>query len=353
MRASDDTTTTAADPRWARVVARDPTADGAFWYAVLTTGVYCRPSCPSRAANPANVTLHATLADARATGARPCLRCRPDEAPGAATAARIARAAEVIASAETPPSLATLAADAGLSAGHFHRLFKAHTGLTPRAYAAAQRAGKARVALAGGDGVTQAIHAAGYGSSGRFYAEAAEVLGMAPGRYRRGGAGETLRFAVGPCALGHVLVASSDSGIAAILLGDDPAALLGELQDRFRAATLVGGDAGYEATVARVIGLVDAPATGLDLPLDVRGTVFQQRVWQALRAIPPGETATYADIAANIGAPRAIRAVATACAANAHAVAIPCHRVVRRDGALAGYRWGIGRKRDLLARERG
>lgn len=201
--------------------------------------------------------------------------------------------------------------------------------------------------------MTHAIGGAGFPSNGRFYAASASLLGMTPGRYRSGGAGEELRFAIGQCSLGAILVASSAKGVAAILLGDDPDALARELQDRFPRASLVGGEAAFEALVARVIGCVEAPGTGLDLPLDVRGTAFQQRVWQALRAIPPGETASYAQVAASIGAPGAVRAVGAACAANALAVAIPCHRVVRSDGGLSGYRWGVERKRALLAREAG
>lgn len=343
---------TAEDPRWARIVARDQSADGAFWYSVATTGVYCRPSCPSRGARPENVTIHATLAAARATAARPCRRYNPD---GASTqeqgAARVAAACRTIAAAERPPSLAALAAAAGLSPGYFHRLFKAETGLTPRAYAAAHRAGRVRNQLAEGASVTEAIYGAGYGSNGRFYAEATGLLGMTPGRYRAGGTDETLRFAIAQSSLGAILVASSDTGVAAILLGDDPDALARDLQDRFPRARLVGGDAAYEALVATVVGFVEAPGTGLTLPLDIRGTAFQQRVWQALRAIPAGRTASYTEIAARIGAPNAVRAVAGACAANALAVAIPCHRVVRNDGGLSGYRWGVARKRALLDRE--
>ncbi|WP_414901874.1 bifunctional DNA-binding transcriptional regulator/O6-methylguanine-DNA methyltransferase Ada [Sphingomonas flavalba] len=343
---------TADDPRWARIVARDRSADGAFWYSVATTGVYCRPSCPSRTARPDNVTIHATLAAARATGARPCRRCNPD---GASTreqgAAIIAAACRTIAAAERPPSLTALAAAAGLSPGYFHRLFKAETGLTPRAYAAAHRAGRVRAQLADGASVTEAIYGAGYGSNGRFYAEATGLLGMTPGRYRAGGTDETLRFAIAQSALGAILVASSDAGVAAILLGDDPDALARDLQDRFPHARLIGGDAAYEALVATVVGFVEAPGTGLALPLDIRGTAFQQRVWQALRAIPAGTTASYTEVAARIGAPNAVRAVAGACAANALAVAIPCHRVVRSDGGLSGYRWGVARKRALLNRE--
>ncbi len=247
--------------------------------------------------------------------------------------------------------LAELAEAVELSPGYFHRLFKAHTGLTPKAYAAAHRAKRVRTALGERESVTKAIYAAGYNSSGRFYAQCSATLGMTPTRFRSGGADETLRFAVGQCSLGAILVASSGKGVASILLGDDPDALVRDLQDRFPAAELVGGDEDYEALVSRVVGFVERPDLGLDLPLDVRGTVFQQRVWQALRQIPPATTATYSEIARQIGSPSATRAVAGACAANAIAIAIPCHRVIRTDGALSGYRWGVERKRTLLSRE--
>ena len=349
------TTDTAADPRWAQVLARDPAADGAFWYSVATTGIYCRPSCPSRAANAANVALHDTLADARATGFRACKRCRPDDpssdAAIAAIAAIVAAACDFIDRSDAPPSLAAMAAAAGLSPGYFHRLFKRATGLTPKAYAAGRRADRVRGALAGAGSVTAAIYDAGFQSSGRFYEQAAGMLGMTPTRYKAGGVGEAIRFAIGQSSLGAILVASSDKGIAAILMGDDPAALARDLQDRFPRATLVGGDAAYDALVARVVGLVDAPGAAIDLPLDIRGTAFQQRVWQALRAIPVGSTMSYAEIARRIDAPTSVRAVAGACAANAIAVAVPCHRVVRTDGALSGYAWGVERKRTLIARE--
>ncbi len=342
----------AGDPRWPRILARDRSADGAFWYSVATTGIYCRPSCPSRAANPRNVAMHATLAAARATGFRPCRRCDPDAPSGDhASRALVADACRRIAAAETPPSLAALARAAGLSPAHFHRLFRRLAGVTPHGYAAACRSRRVREALAAGAAVTSAIHDAGFASGGRFYAVAAETLGMTPTRFRAGGPGETLRFALGPCSLGTVLVASSERGIAAILLGDNPDALLRDLQDRFPRAELVGGDADYERVIAQVVGLVEAPGTGFGLPLDVRGTAFQQRVWAALRAIPPGRVQSYAAIADRLGAPAAVRAVAGACAANPLAVAIPCHRVVRSDGGLSGYRWGIERKRILLERE--
>ena len=342
------------DPRWAAVTARDARADGAFFYAVRTTGVYCRPSCPARTPNPRNVSFHATAEAARVAGFRPCLRCRPDEPPPAERqAALVARACRAIEAAESAPSLAALAREAGLSPHHFHRLFKAAVGLTPRDYAAAHRAGRLRQALTEGGTVTQAIHEAGYASSSRFYESADALLGMTPTAFRAGGPQVAIAFAVGQSSLGAVLVARSDKGVCAILLGDDPDALVRDLQDRFPRARLIGGDQAFEKLVARVVGLVEAPRLGADLPLDVRGTAFQRRVWQALQAIPPGRTASYAEIARAIGAPGSVRAVAGACAANPVAVAIPCHRVVRSDGGLSGYRWGVERKQSLLARERG
>lgn len=340
------------DPRWTQVLARDRAADGTFWYSVATTGVYCRPSCPSRKANPRNVRFHGSMAEAEAAGFRPCLRCNPRglaaDKQNAETVARICR---LIEEAEELPSLGQLAKAAGLSPGYFHRLFKAATGVTPKAYAAAHRAGKMREQLRGNGSVTEAIYAAGFNSSARFYEKSGEMLGMTPTHYRSGGIDAEIRFAVGECSLGSILVAKSKKGVCAILLGDDPETLLRDLQDRFPKARLIGGDASFEALVARVVGLIEAPGIGLDLPLDVRGTAFQQRVWAALRDIPAGATVTYSDIAKKIGDPKSARAVAGACAANALAVAIPCHRVVRNDGSLSGYRWGIERKRALLERE--
>lgn len=341
--------TTISDPRWAAVVARDPAADGLFFYSVKTTGVYCRPSCASRTARPENVAFHASAAAAERAGFRPCKRCRLDQPAG--QAARVAELCRLIERAEQAPSLATLAQHAGLSPWHLHRVFKAVTGLTPRAYAAAHRAQRVKTGLRKGATVTEAIYAAGYNSSARFYEQSNAVLGMTPARYRAGGADTAIRFAVGQCTLGAILVAASARGICAILLGDDPDALVCDLQDRFLRAELVGGDAGFERWVAQVVGFVEQPRLGLDLPLDVRGTAFQQRVWQALQKIPAGTTASYTEIAQRIGAPKSVRAVAGACAANALAVAIPCHRVVRSDGGLSGYRWGVARKRALLDRE--
>jgi AraC family transcriptional regulator of adaptative response/methylated-DNA-[protein]-cysteine methyltransferase len=347
------TTAVADDPRWARIVARDKTADGRFWYSVATTGVYCRPSCPSRVANPKNVQLHDTLESAKATGFRPCKRCNPDgPSIEAGHAALVAKACRIIGESEEEPSLEDLAGAVGRSPSYFHRLFKSVTGLTPKDYAAAHRAKKVRIGLASGITVTEAIYDAGFNSSGRFYEKSTDMLGMTPSRYRDGGANEEIKFAVGQTSLGAILVASSRKGVAAILLGDDPDELVRNLQDRFPKAHLIGADCDYETRVARVVGLIETPDVGLDLPLDVRGTAFQQRVWQALQEIPAGETVCYAEIARRIGFPKAARAVAAACAANSLAVAIPCHRVIRNDGLLSRYAWGVERKRALLDREK-
>ncbi|MBD5804227.1 Bifunctional transcriptional activator/DNA repair enzyme Ada [Azoarcus sp. Aa7] len=343
---------TAADPRWAAVQARDATADGAFCYAVRTTGVYCRPSCAARTPRPENVEFFATGEEAVRAGYRACRRCSPD-GPSLAHqhAEAVAALCRQIEQAEAPPTLDELACSANMSAFHLHRIFKAVTGTTPRAYAKACRAARMRAKLDGGATVTDALYAAGYGSSGRFYADAGRTLGMTAGSYRAGGARQQIRFAVGECSLGAILVASTARGVCAILIGDDPGILVRDLQDRFPRAELIGSDTDYERVVATVVGFVEAPKLGLDLPLDLRGTAFQLRVWQALQEIPAGATASYTEIARRIGAPAAVRAVAGACAANPLAVAIPCHRVVRSDGGLSGYRWGIERKRLLLARE--
>ena len=287
-----------ADPRWLRVLARDRSADGQFWYAVATTGVYCRPSCPSRTANPGNVSLHGSLAEAKATGFRPCKRCNPD-GPSAdvENAAIVAKACRLIEGSEEVPSLTTLAKAADLSTSHFHRVFKSVTGLTPKDYAEAHQASRVRDELAKGNSVTEAMYDAGFNSSGRFYEKSRNMLGMTPTQYRAGGVNEDIRFAVGQSSLGAILVASSDKGVASILIGDDPDGLVRDLQDRFPKARLVGGDKEYESMVARVVSFVEAPGIGLNLPLDVRGTAFQRRVWQALRDIPVGQTSSYSEIA--------------------------------------------------------
>ncbi len=340
------------EARWAAVQRRDGGADGVFYYSVRSTGVYCRPSCGARAALRRNVAFHASCAAAEQAGFRPCLRCRPDLPPLAERhAALVAAACRSLETAGPEPELAELAAASGLSAFHFHRVFKAQTGLTPKAYARAARAERLQRQLAGPGSVTEAIYAAGFNSSGRCYADAPAALGMTPTAFRRGGSGAAIRFAIGACSLGAILVASTDSGICAILLGDDPQALAEQLQQRFPQAELRGAEADFERVVAQVVALVEQPAAGLALPLDVRGTAFQRRVWQALRAIPSGRTVSYAELAELVGLPKGARAVAGACAANPLAVAIPCHRVVRNDGSISGYRWGVERKAALLARE--
>ena len=343
---------TERDPRWASVARRSADADGSFFYSVKTTGVYCRPSCAARLARPENVRFHASRNEAETAGFRPCKRCKPDQ-PSIYEqhATKVTEVCRLIEAASSVPPLEQLAARAGMSPFHFHRVFKALTGVTPRKYAAGQRGERMRQELGRAGTITAAIYQSGYNSNGQFYGESSQVLGMTPTIYRTGGVNADIRFAVGQCSLGAILVAQSEIGVCAILLGDDPNALARNLQDRFPRATLIGGDADFERLVSRVVGFLEAPGLGLDLPLDVRGTAFQQRVWQALSEIPAGSTASYTEIAARIGAPKSVRAVARACAANPLAVAIPCHRVVRNDGGLSGYRWGVERKRTLLQRE--
>lgn len=341
------------DARWRAVMHRDASADGAFVYAVRTTGVYCRPGCAARLPRRENVSFHENCEAAERAGFRPCKRCRPDQASLAERrASAIATACrgieQAIRESGEIPSLDALAKTAGLSRFHFHRLFKSLTGVTPKAYAAACRRGRVQQALNQSATVTEAIYS-GFNSNGRFYA--ANPLGMTPKQFRAKGQGTEIRFALGECSLGSVLVAATDKGVCSILLGDDPGVLLRDLEERFQNAQFIGGDGNFEKTVAAVVGFVENPRLGLNLPLDVRGTAFQQRVWRALRDIPAGSTASYAEIAQRIGKPKSVRAVAQACAANPVAVAIPCHRVVRSGGALSGYRWGIERKRALLDRE--
>lgn len=277
---------------------------------------------------------------------------QPVDTTSARRTALIARACRLIETSENLPSLDQLAAELAVSRFHLHRLFKAETGLTPKAYASAFRAQRLRERLQGEAAtVTEALFDAGYNSNSRFYEGAGQRLGMLPKQYRARGAGATIYFAVGQCALGAILVAQSARGVCAIFLGDDPAQLLNDLQDQFANAELIGADSRFEQLIAQVVGFVEQPALGLNLPLDVQGTAFQERVWQALREVPAGQRVSYTDIAERIGAPKAVRAVALACAANRIAVAIPCHRVVRRDGDLSGYRWGVERKRQLLERE--
>jgi AraC family transcriptional regulator of adaptative response/methylated-DNA-[protein]-cysteine methyltransferase len=337
---------------WDAVQKRDRSRDGDFVYSVATTGIFCRPSCPSRLPNRENVRFFPNPDEAEAAGFRACKRCHPREnAPHDVNAEKVAKACRLIEGAEEEPKLESIAAAVGLSPYHFHRVFKHIVGITPKAYAVAQRQKRIRTNLSRRTTVTEAIHESGFNSSGRFYADSSNVLGMTPTAFKSGGGNFEMRFAVGETSLGSILVAATDKGIAAILLGDDAEKLVHELEDSFPNAKLVGGDRQFEKTMSEVIGLIEAPTTALNMPLDIRGTSFQHRVWQALRDVPPGETVTYAEIAKRIGKPKAVRAVASACAANKLAVAIPCHRVIRHDGSLSGYRWGVERKQALIDRE--
>jgi AraC family transcriptional regulator of adaptative response/methylated-DNA-[protein]-cysteine methyltransferase len=339
--------------RWAAVETRNIAADGHFVYAVRTTGVYCQPSSTARMPKRENVEFFESAHAAEAAGYRVSRRAGGDQTDIAAErAAMVTRACRLIEISEKTPQLDALASDIGISPFHFHRLFKAETGLTPKAYSSAYRARKLREDLSTSKGsITDAIYGAGFNSNSRFYETSDQLLGMRARDYRAGGAGAVIRFAVGQCSLGAILVAQSQRGICAILLGDDPDALVRDLQDRFAKAEMIGCDAEFEQLIAQVVGFIEVPSIGLHLPLDLRGTAFQERVWRALREIPPGTTASYTEIAGRIGSPKAVRAVAQACASNNIAVAIPCHRVVRRDGELSGYRWGVDRKRELLRRE--
>ncbi|MBT9556356.1 MAG: bifunctional DNA-binding transcriptional regulator/O6-methylguanine-DNA methyltransferase Ada [Myxococcales bacterium] len=339
--------------RWEAVLARQTDADGVFVYAVATTGVYCHPSCPSRRPRRENVAFFASGGAAISAGYRPCQRCRPELPPPALRrAALVAEWCRLLE--DTPPaSLSTLASHAGLSPHHVHKTFLAATGLTPQAWARARRRERLTDGLLSGASVTASWVEAGYSSAGRFYDGDGASLGMTPRSASRGGDGVTLQVACRPCSLGLALVAASDRGVCAILLGDDPAVLDADLRRRFPKAIRRDADAAFDALVDAAVAVVDEPRLAATLPVDIRGTVFQARVWQALRAIPLGQTTTYGALAEAIGARTAVRAVAGACANNPIAVAVPCHRVIGRDGALTGYRWGLGRKAALLAREKG
>lgn len=344
---------TSTTDRVGAVLRRDRRADGAFVYSVRTTGVYCRPSCPSRRARPENVEFHDTAADAAAAGFRPCRRCRPDLEPGRDDDVhRVAAACRLIERSPTRPALATLAAYAAMSPSHFHRTFTRIAGVTPAAYFDTVRQQRLRDHLRKQPSVTDAIFSAGYSSTSRFYESSPGPLGMTPSAYRRGGAGEILRYCHAATSLGGCLIAWSERGVCAILLGDGAQELEGELRRRFANASLTPAPDRHQALVQQVVEFIDDPAASPELPLDVRGTAFQRRVWDALSKIPAGQTASYGEIARRIGRPTAYRAVAGACSANPLAVAIPCHRVVASNGDLGGYRWGLDRKQALLARER-
>lgn len=341
------------DERWAAVARRDKRAARAFFYCVLSTGIYCRPGCPSRLAHRQNVRFHLTAAAAEADGFRPCKRCRPgDSGHVSAGAAAVARACQLLDCTADTPSLAELAAAVNLSPWHFHRVFRATTGLTPRAYAAARRGLRVKKTLLERETITDALYRAGYGSSSAFYKDTTKNLGMTPRTFRSRGCGETIQYAVTRCALGHALIAATDKGVCDIALGNDAATLVRDLRDRYAGAMLTRADRRLRGWIARVVQLIEEPDEALDLPLDIRGTAFQRRVWQALSAVPPGSTVSYRELAERLGIPQSVRAVARACASNPLAVAIPCHRAVRGDGQLAGYRWGIARKERLLEIEK-
>jgi AraC family transcriptional regulator of adaptative response/methylated-DNA-[protein]-cysteine methyltransferase len=341
-----------ADPRWPALTARDKALDGEFVYAVTTTGIYCRPSCPSKLAKPAHVVFFDTTDHARDAGYRACKRCKPEEATlELRRADLVQQACRSLEQSASGVALAALARSAGLSTHHFHRIFKQATGLTPKAYFQALQARRLQAALPLASSVTEAIYDAGFNSSGRFYEQGAPSLGMAPKAFQSGGLGERIRYAVEPCALGVIIVAATPKGVCGIEFGDSAHALIERLQKRFAHAQFEPGDPTFREWVGRVLAYIEQPQGLLDLPLDIQGTVFQRRVWDALRAIPSGGTASYAEVAAAIGQPKAVRAVAQACAGNELAVAIPCHRVVRSDGSLSGYRWGPERKAELLRRE--
>jgi len=332
------------EQRWAAVIAHDATQDGRFFYSVRTTGVYCRPGCASRQPRRENVAFHETADAAEAAGFRPCKRCRPREGSMAERhVAAIGRACALIRTRDSLPNLAELADAAGISRFHFHRVFKQITGSTPRDWGKAHRMSRLADRLAAGEPVAEAVYGAGFGASSRAYEAAPNGLGMTPRARRDGGKGETIRFTVVSTWLGWALVAATERGVCMTALGDERAGLEADLRRRF--GTLAGW-------VERVVRYLTRPAEQLDLPLDIRGTAFQAQVWRALQKIPPGQTATYTEIAAALGRPQAVRAVAQACASNKLAVLVPCHRVVRTDGDLAGYRWGVERKRALIARER-
>jgi AraC family transcriptional regulator of adaptative response/methylated-DNA-[protein]-cysteine methyltransferase len=336
------------DARWETVQAR--VQDHRFVFAVRTTSIYCRSGCPSRMPARRNVLAFGDAAAAERAGFRPCKRCAPDDVSADADRVRLIERACVLLAGDDTPALADVAKAVGLSRFHFQRLFRRIVGVTPGEYARANRAERFREQLKSGASVTTAIHEAGYGSSSRPYDTAA--LGMTPARYRAGGRGERVTYAIASCSLGRVLVATTERGVCAIELGDDDDAVLAALLRHIPNADRTRDDAGLRASVDAVVALVDDPATPFALPLDVRGTAFQRRVWNALRTVRPGEPVTYATLARAVGSPRAAQAVGAACAANKLAVAIPCHRAVREDGGLAGYRWGLERKRALLERER-
>jgi AraC family transcriptional regulator of adaptative response/methylated-DNA-[protein]-cysteine methyltransferase len=343
------------EARWNAVQQRDEAAEGHFWFSVATTGVYCRPSCAARRPRRENVAFYDHREAAEKAGFRPCKRCRPDLPPRAERQRDlVAVACRALEEGETPPALAELADTAGLSPHHFHRLFKSVTGITPKQYGSARRAGRMKQALKNGADVTSAIYDAGYGGNSRFYEEAAARLGMTATSFRKGAEGKMIRYGIAQAWLGTVLVAATEKGICAILFGDDVSELSDDLARRFPKARFEPAEPGsdFQSWIAQTLRFLEAPQARFELPVDIAGTAFQEQVWRALQTIPSGHTASYAEVAERIGKPAAVRAVASACGANPIAIVIPCHRVVRSDGGLGGYRWGVERKQSLLKRER-
>lgn len=352
MNTQPSTFLTSDSARYEAVRTRDARAEGQFFYSVATTGVYCRPTCAARLALRENLEFHRTADDAERAGFRACKRCRPrDLSQSERHAGIVERACRLLESATEPVALAALAASAELSPYYLHRLFKRHVGMTPHAYSAAHRLRRVGDELRDGASVTAAIHEAGYSSTSRFYEAQSGALGMKPSSLRRGAEGITMRAVVSTCSLGHVLVAATSRGVCAIAFGAEPSSLFAELRGRFPRAEVQAADAELDTLTARVVEMIDAARLPETIPLDLIGTAFQQKVWRELRNIPRGATLTYSEIARRVGAPRAVRAVGTACGRNPVAVAVPCHRVVREDGSLGGYRWGIERKEQLLAQE--
>lgn len=340
------------EDRWQAVLNRDTDADGQFVFAVQTTGIFCRPSCRARHALRHNVCFYPNADAAQAAGFRPCKRCQPNMlTPEQQKIDKVAYACRLLEQ-EDPVTLDVLAQAVAVSPYHFHRMFKSVTGMTPKAWQQAWRARRLRESLSASASVTEAVLAAGFPSSSSYYRHADEMLGMTAKTYRQGGKAAEIHYATGECSLGCCLVAISERGICAVLLGDDESALIDELQRSFPAARCLLADTAFSQQIAEVIASLSQRVTSLSLPLDIRGTAFQQQVWQALRAIPVGETRSYQQVAESIGNSKAVRAVASACAANRLAILVPCHRVVRGDGALSGYRWGVARKAALLQREK-
>lgn len=341
------------DACWQAVKTRDATADDHFVVAVRSTGQYCSPSAVTILPARDNIEFFRDSAAAEAAGYTLSEASTPMPHYPAKWLAIVKKSCYLIENAEQLPDLSTLANHCAVSSGYLHRIFKSVTGLTPKAYSEGLRAIRLREQLNNPQqSVSEAIFQAGFNANSRFYENASLRLGMTAKHYRRGAAGVTIYFALGQCSLGSVLVAQSEKGVCAISLGDEPDSLIEQFQQQYPHAILVGGDAQYEQTVAQVIGYIEHPGSTWHLPLDIQGTVFQERVWRALRDIPLGSTVSYTDIAEQLGSPKAVRAVAQACAANRLAIVIPCHRVVKRDGQLSGYRWGVARKEALLLREK-